>query len=301
MVKLATAREARLYGPALAVRRWEYINAGAYMFGTLLLAAGLAALCASEGGVVARDAGLAVAGVALAVVAAVNAHDLGAHLAGVDCRVGLARFDPQLGIVEFLAPALHAAGCVLAIVGLALQLFFQVSVNPRKHNQAWARRSLPLTDCCFFVLLVEQGDRLERRAADALLAGAVLWLLGSVLSSCQVYERADGRAQLLQSSVQVPVLLGSLLFLVAAVLHRRREPTLPGDSESESERWISLCGSVLWVAGALFNVLKVFVMHQSDAPRLEKLRGGAQERLARDREGRVPLVWRSAAPPTELR
>lgn len=297
MVKLATAREARLYGPALAVRRWEYINAGAYMFGTLLLAAGLAALCASEGGVVARDAGLAVAGVALAVVAAVNAHDLGAHLAGVDCRVGLARFDPQLGIVEFLAPALHAAGCVLAIVGLALQLFSQVSVDPRKHNQAWARRSLPLTDCCFFVLLVEQGDRLERRAADALLAGAVLWLLGSVLSSCQVYERADGRAQLLQSSVQVPVLLGSLLLLVAAVLHRRREPTLPG----ESERWISLCGSVLWVAGALFNVLKVFVMHQSDAPRLEKLRGGAQERLARDREGRVPLVWRSAAPPTELR
>ncbi|KAE8781452.1 hypothetical protein D1007_45317 [Hordeum vulgare] len=266
MVKLATAREARLYGPALAVRRWEYINAGAYMFGTLLLAAGLAALCASEGGVGARDAGLAVAGVALAVVAAVNAHDLGAHLAGVDCRVGLARFDPQLGLVELLAPALHAAGCVLAIVGLALQLF-------------------------------SQGDRLERRAADALLAGAVLWILGSVLSSCQTYERADGRAQLLQSSVQVPVLLGSLLFLVAAVLHRRGEPTLPG----ESERWISLCGSVLWVAGALFNVLKVFVMHQSDAPRLEKLRGGAQERLARDREGRVPLVWRSAAPPTELR
>ncbi|KAM3413189.1 hypothetical protein ACQJBY_004393 [Aegilops geniculata] len=270
MAKLATAREARLYGPALAVRRWEYINAGAYMFATLLLAAGLAALCASEGGAGATDAGLAVAGVALAVVAAVNAHDLGAHLAGVDCRVGLARFDPQLGLVEFLAPALHAAGCVLAIVGLALQLF-------------------------------SQGDKLERRAADALLAGAVLWMLGSVLSSCQVYERADGRAQLLQSSVQVPVLLGSLLFLVAAVLHRRREPALAGERESESERWISLCGSVLWVAGALFNVLKVFVMHQSDAPRLEKLRGGAQERLARDREGRVPLVWRSAAPPTELR
>ncbi|XP_020146417.1 uncharacterized protein [Aegilops tauschii subsp. strangulata] len=141
MVKLATAREARLYGQALAVRRWEYINADAYMFGTLLLAAGLAALCASEGGVGATDAGLAVAGVALAVVAAVNAHDLGAHLAGVDCHVGLARFDPQLGIVEFLAPALHAAGCVLAIVSLALQLF-------------------------------SQGDKLERRAAAPACAGA---------------------------------------------------------------------------------------------------------------------------------
>uniref|UniRef100_A0A453A286 Uncharacterized protein n=1 Tax=Aegilops tauschii subsp. strangulata TaxID=200361 RepID=A0A453A286_AEGTS len=148
MVKLATAREARLYGPALAVRRWEYINAGAYMFGTLLLAAGLAALCASEGGVGATDAGLAVAGVALAVVAAVNAHDLGAHLAGVDCRVGLARFDPQLGIVEFLAPALHAAGCVLAIVGLALQLFSQVSecrpsANARTHGPLIAAGALP--------------------------------------------------------------------------------------------------------------------------------------------------------------
>ena len=53
-------------------------------------------------------------------------------------------------------------------------------------------------------------------AANMLLAAALLWLLGSVLNSCQVYERADGRAQLLQSSVQVPLLLGSLLFLVAA-------------------------------------------------------------------------------------
>ncbi|KAI4994492.1 hypothetical protein ZWY2020_034133 [Hordeum vulgare] len=254
MVKVATAREARLYGPA-GKGGGEYINAGAYMFGTLLLAAGLAALCASEGDVGPRDTGIAVAGVALAV-----------HLAGVDCHVGLARFDPQLGLIELLAPALHAAGCVLAIVGLALQLF-------------------------------SKGDRLERRAADALLSSAVLWILGSVLSSCQMYERADGRAQLLQSSVQVHVLLGNLLFLVAAVLHRRGEPTLPG----ESERWITLCGSVMWVAGALFNVLKVFVMHQSDVPRLEKLRGGAQQRLARDREGRVPLVWRSAALPTELR
>jgi len=117
MVKLATAREARLYGPALAVRRWEYVNAGAYAFAALLLAAGLAALSAGGG---ASRAGLAVAAVALAAVAAVNAHDLAAHLAGVDWRVGLARYDAQLGLVEFLVPALHAAGCVLAVAGLAL-------------------------------------------------------------------------------------------------------------------------------------------------------------------------------------
>jgi hypothetical protein len=121
MVKLATAREARLYGPALTVRRWEYINAGAYVFGTLLLAAGLAALCASSDRGV-RAAGLVVAAAALVIVAAVNAHDLGAHLAGVDCRLGLVRFDPQLALVELLVPALNAAGCVLAVVGVAFLL-----------------------------------------------------------------------------------------------------------------------------------------------------------------------------------
>uniref|UniRef100_A0ACD5T6Q9 Uncharacterized protein n=1 Tax=Avena sativa TaxID=4498 RepID=A0ACD5T6Q9_AVESA len=278
MVKLATAREARLYGPALSVRRWEYINAGAYVFATLLLSAGLAALCASasDGGG-GRAAGLAVAATALLIVAAVNAHDLGAHLAGVDCRVGLVRFDPQLGLVEFLVPALHAAGCVLAVVGLAF-LLAQGDGGMHGHGR-------------------------ERHAADFLLTGALLWLLGSVLNSCQTYERADGRAQLLQSSVQVPVLLGSLLFLVAAVLNRR-VVVLHHHRHygGQVERWtMCLCGSVLWLVGALFNVVKVFTMHQSDAPRLEKLRGGAQEWLSRDREGRVPLVWRSAAPPTELR
>ncbi|OEL12737.1 hypothetical protein BAE44_0026242 [Dichanthelium oligosanthes] len=267
MVKLATAREARLYGPALAVRRWEYVNAGVYAFAALLLAAGLGALAAGGG----ARAGLAVAAVALAVVAAVNAHDLVAHLAGVDWRVGLARYDAQLGLVEFLVPALHAAGCVLAVAGLAL--------------------------------LVSQGEGggyssygKEKHAANMLLAAALLWLLGSVLNSCQVYERADGQAQLLQSSVQVPLLLGSLLFLVAAVLNRRRvASSWRRELVGRSWAWLCLLGSLLWLAAALLNVLKVFMMHQSDALRLEKLRGGAQERLSRDREGRVPLNWEDAA------
>ena len=131
MVKLATARDARLYGPALSVRRWEYINAGAYVFATLLLSAALGVLCASssDGGGGGMAAGLGVAAVALVIVAAVNAHDLGAHLAGVDCRVGLVRYDPQLGLVELLVPALNAAGCVLAVVGVAFLLLAQVRVG----------------------------------------------------------------------------------------------------------------------------------------------------------------------------
>ncbi|CAL4901559.1 unnamed protein product [Urochloa decumbens] len=273
MVKLATAREARLYGPALSVRRWEYANAGAYAAAALLLAAALAALCA--GG--AAMAALAVAAVALAAVAVVNAHDLAAHLAGVDWRVGLARYDAQLGLVEFLVPALHAAGCALAVAGLALL----VSQGEGAEHSSYGR---------------------EKHAANMLLAAALMWLVGSVLNSCQVYERADGRAQLLQSSVQVPLLLGSLLFLVAAVLNRRRETAV---LVGRSWAWLCLVGSLLWLAAALLNVLKVFMMHQSDALRLEKLRGGALERLSRDREGRVPLNWeevsRRRALPTELR
>ncbi|KAG0519450.1 hypothetical protein BDA96_09G265300 [Sorghum bicolor] len=270
MVKLATAREARLYGPALAARRWEYINAGVYVFAALLL---VLALSASSSG---ARAGLAVAAVALAAVAAVNAHDLAAHLAGVDCRVGLARYDAQLGLVEFLVPAVHAAGCALAVVGLALL------VSQSQHEQGKGGPG--------------HVGRREAHAATMLLVAALLWVLGSVLNSCQVYERADGRAQLLQSSVQVPQLLGSLLFLVAAALNRRRL-VVSGTGSAEEPAWLclALAGSVLWLAAAMLNVLKVFTMHQSDAPRLEKLRGGAQEWLSRDREGRVPLNWEAGA------
>ncbi|GJN15361.1 hypothetical protein PR202_gb02266 [Eleusine coracana subsp. coracana] len=189
MVKLATAREARLYGPALAVRRWEYMNAGVYVFATLLLASSLAALFDVGG---AARAGLAAAGVALAVAAAVNAHDLWAHLAGVDWRIGLARYDLQLGLVELLVPAMHAVGCVLAVVAMAILI----------------------SQACIY------GK--ERHAANLVVAAALLWMVGSVLNACQVYERADGRAQLLQATVQVPLLLGSLFFLLAAVANRGR-------------------------------------------------------------------------------
>jgi hypothetical protein len=59
-----------------------------------------------------------VAYVALAVVEAVNAHDIASHVAGMDCPVGLVRFDPQLGLVELLMPTLQAAGCVLDVAGV---------------------------------------------------------------------------------------------------------------------------------------------------------------------------------------
>ena len=44
------------------------------------------------------------------------------------------------------------------------------------------------------------------------------------------------------------------------------------------------------MSGGLLNLLKVFKMKQMDGQGLEKLRGGAQERLSREREGKVPLI-----------
>lgn len=43
MVKLASARETRMYGRRLARNRAEYINAGLYVFATIVLLGGFAA------------------------------------------------------------------------------------------------------------------------------------------------------------------------------------------------------------------------------------------------------------------
>lgn len=56
---------------------------------------------------------------------------------------------------------------------------------------------------------------------NMIIAGAVLWVIGSILNSCQIYERADGHVQILQQSVQIPFLTGSFLFMVAAILNSR--------------------------------------------------------------------------------
>lgn len=54
--------------------------------------------------------------------------------------------------------------------------------------------------------------------------------------------------------------------------------------------WIGTFGSLLFFGGGLANVVKVFKMQQGDGLRLEKLRGGAHERLLHLREGHVPFL-----------
>lgn len=68
--------------------------------------------------------------------------------------------------------------------------------------------------------------RFQEHALNMLIAGPALWVLGSIHNSCQIYERADGHVQILQESVLVPFLMGSLLFLVGAVLNTHEQSKL---------------------------------------------------------------------------
>ncbi|XP_047076865.1 uncharacterized protein LOC124687056 [Lolium rigidum] len=270
MVKLATARECRAYslgsggGEASRNRRWEYVNAGVYVFAAVLLVGGF--LAQLWPWAVSQKTGLALAIIGLLGVVGVNAHDLLAHVAGVDYNLGLAGLDSQFVLVELAAPAVHLVGAVLTLVALI-----------------------------FFEIQMDRGYRhgLEKHGLNLLIAGPALWLLGSIHNICQIYERASGHVQILQKSVQIPLLLGSTIYLVGGIVNRHDIHTHSSAGFTllgRSWAWFCLFGSLLFLAGGLFNLLKVFKMQQMDGRGLEKLRGGAQERLSREREGKVPLI-----------
>ncbi|CAN6444370.1 unnamed protein product [Victoria cruziana] len=256
MVKLASVRECRLYGPPLVRNRWEYINAGLHVFSALLLVAGFGTLLAG-GGV----AGLYVMLVALTLVAAVNAHDLVAHLISLDFRLPLMGLDAQFLTVEIASPLVQFVGSVLTFLAI---LF----------------------------LLIEEKQKLEKHASNLLIAGPALWLAGSIQNACQVYERADGLLQVLQKGVYLPFLMGSQLLLVAGILNRQTSshsahgPSLLGRTWA----WLGLSGSLLYFVGGLANVLKVFKMQRLDWTRLEQLRGVRREGWWRESETRTPLI-----------
>lgn len=58
--------------------------------------------------------------------------------------------------------------------------------------------------------------------------------------------------------------------------------------QGKSWAWFGFFGSLMLLIGGLANLVKVLKMQ--DGIQLEKLRGGAQDRLVQEREGRVPLV-----------
>ncbi|KAF7150639.1 hypothetical protein RHSIM_Rhsim02G0197500 [Rhododendron simsii] len=146
MVKLASARQSRMYGPRQGRSRAEYMNAGLYVFATIMLVSGFAAQLSKE---------------------------------------------PKSG--------------------------------PRKKR-------------------VNGYFKLEKQALNMLIAGPVLWVLGSIHKSFQIYERADGHLQILQQSVHIPFLMGP-------------EPVVPCGCNYQLQRedWIN--PSRLGVIGTLRQVL----------------------------------------------
>ncbi|CAN0902923.1 hypothetical protein LINGRAHAP2_LOCUS22278 [Linum grandiflorum] len=256
MGKLASAREHRMYGPRLSRNRGEYVNAGLYLFATIVLVCGFVAQFSRE-----PRSGLVLLLIALLIVVAVSVHDMVAHLAGIDYRLpSLMVFDPQLALVEFAVPLLLAAGALLCV----------------QEEKGYGMESV------------------EGHAVKMVVAGTALWLLGSINNVCQIYERADAHVQILQQAVQLPFLMGSLLFLVGAIINIREQSKRDNHGLhllGRSLLWMSIYGSVMFFVGGLANVVKVFKMQQMNGGlRLEKLRGGANERLIHARDAHLPLI-----------
>ncbi|KAG6391591.1 hypothetical protein SASPL_149347 [Salvia splendens] len=262
MVKLASAREARTYGSRVSRHRAEYMNAGLYIFATILLAGGFVAQFSGE-----PRSGLVLLLLGYFAVIIVNVHDLFAHLAAVDYRMSLMEYDLQLALVEFAVPLVYTIGTILLFVA-TLFLFVQ------------AEKGYGLF-------------KLETHALRMLIAGPVLWLIGSIHNSCQIYERSDAHIQILQEAVLIPFLLASVLFIVSAVINCLEHDAAIHhglDLLGETCIWLCIIASLTLFIGAIVNVVKVFKMQQHNRMRLEKLRGGAQERLNELREGHMPLV-----------
>lgn len=140
MVKLASVREIRIYGPRLARGRSEYMNAGIYVLATVFLAGGFVAQFSWE-----PKSGLVLLLIGLGLVIVVNGHDLMAHIAGIDCRLGLVEFDLQLLVVEFAVPVVQTLGALVSFLGIFL-VFIQVISFPlfntigkyeKKHCTIW--------------------------------------------------------------------------------------------------------------------------------------------------------------------
>ncbi|KAJ6748842.1 hypothetical protein OIU79_029846 [Salix purpurea] len=228
---------------------------GSILLATIVLIGGFVAELSKE-----TKPGLALLLIALLLIAVVNLHDLVAHLAGIDYRFPLMGYDTQFALVEFAVPVIQALGALLSFLGI------------------------------LFILIQEHKGfghfKSERHALNLLAAGPALWVLGSIHNSCQIYERADGHAQILQQSVHIPFLIGSSLFFVGSILNIREQ----AGWESPWTGIIGIFGSLMLFIGGLTNVVKVFEMQQIDGVRLEKLRGGAQERLIRERDGHAPLI-----------
>ncbi|MCO5562080.1 hypothetical protein L7F22_015706 [Adiantum nelumboides] len=212
MVKLIAARAHRLYGPRGYEDWFEIVNSVVYLVGTVLLLGGLILLLANFIHPLKYNkayTGLVLLSIAMCVIILVNLHDLGAHIGGIEFRLDLLGYDPQLALVEVGAPLVYVVGGVLYLIALIFLL------KARDHS---------MTLLNLLLLLGSSFGGRERAALQLLIAGSVCWVLGSLHNACQVYNRSSATLQLFQKAVYLPLLVASILFLVSSVLWFRSWP-----------------------------------------------------------------------------
>lgn len=125
MVKLIAARTNRRYGPSGRESAFEISNAIVYLVATILLLAGMILLLANFSHPLKYNkahTGLILLSIAICLIIIVNLHDLVAQVVGIDFRLDLLAYDPQLALVEVAAPLIQIIGAMLYLIGLIFML-----------------------------------------------------------------------------------------------------------------------------------------------------------------------------------
>lgn len=259
MVKLASVRETRAYGPEGSKDVWEAVNAFGYLIAALLLTAGSVLLLPGYN----AAAGLWLILVGLVFVLFVNLHDLYANLAAIGFDFSLIALDWQLALIEIAAPIAQAIGAIVYFVG------------------------------AFLLLRIVRGDYSESTAHSVsthvyrlLIAAPAFWLLGSIHNSFQVYANTDLEVQAYQRAVTLPFVIGSLLLLLSGIVTILSWPAAAFHTAKMLSSTLAVAATALLLVAAVVNAIRVIKMHhaQQSGGHLEKLRGGAQETVVGRRE-----------------
>ncbi|CAM6101936.1 unnamed protein product [Calypogeia fissa] len=259
MVKLASARGTRAYGPGESKDILEDINAFGYLVAAVLLTAGSVLLLPGYS----AAAGLWLILIGLVFIFLVNLHDLYANLAAVNFDFSLIGLDWQLAAIEIAAPIVQAIGAIVYFVG------------------------------AFLLLQIARGDYEESTAGSVsvhtyrlLIAAPALWLLGSIQNSFQLYSDTELEVQAYQRGVTLPFVSGSLLLLLSGIVNVMSWPLVALHTAQMFAATLAIAGFALFLVAGVVNAVRVIkIQHTEQAGgHLEKLRGGAQEAVAQSEE-----------------
>ncbi|KAJ7299098.1 hypothetical protein O6H91_10G028900 [Diphasiastrum complanatum] len=274
MVKLASVRRNRQYGPPGSRDLSEVINAFLYVVATLMLLAG--SIIQLPGLYVDNRIGLTLILISMVIIIAVNLHDLYAHLAAIGFRLRYLSFDRQMLLVEIAAPLVQSIGAIFFFVGTFYLLKTSGGIYPGGGKR---------------------GTR-GRLAYWLLVAGPALWLLGSIHNASQVYEKANLQVQAYQGAVGIPFIIGSNLFLVSSILTIQSWPRPALGTVQAITAWFQIAASACWLIAAIMNSIKVIQVQQIErlGGELEPVRGlFEQERALLGEQQQEPFLEERAA------